>query len=444
MSKTRMDYGSGVARPKIEEKDSFELKGQFLKELRENTFSGSDNEDANEHIEKVLEIIDLFHVLNITGEYDMWRLRIEQYFQVQDYALCPVTTKEKAQKKNDVKARKLMIVEQEVKGTASSSSSSNSHNMAFVSSPISTNEVNTSYGVSTTNTSVSPVSTQVSTANTQVSTANLSDVTVYAFFACQPNGSQHVYEDLEQIHEDDIEEMDLKWKLALLSMRTRRRPRNQDSINRNQDSSRRTINVEETSSKAMVAIDGVGFYWSYMADDEVPTNMALMAFLDSKFNKSEFNLTTYKRGLAYVKEQLVFCKKNELDKLKQEKESNQLKIENFDNASKSLEKLIGSQIPDKSRKGMGFVSYNDVPPPPTGLFSPLNLDLFNSGLEEFQQPEFEGYGPKTSKNVSEDTSNEVRESPDAPMVEKLVSDDKLEKKTVFPTITKIEFVRPKQ
>ncbi|GJZ94233.1 hypothetical protein Tco_0666436 [Tanacetum coccineum] len=35
-------------------------------ELRENTFSGSDNEDANEHIEKVLEIVDLFHVPNIT------------------------------------------------------------------------------------------------------------------------------------------------------------------------------------------------------------------------------------------------------------------------------------------------------------------------------------------------------------------------------------------
>ncbi|GKD45033.1 hypothetical protein Tco_1269678, partial [Tanacetum coccineum] len=38
MSKTRMDYGSGVARPKIKEKDSFELKGQFLEELQENTF----------------------------------------------------------------------------------------------------------------------------------------------------------------------------------------------------------------------------------------------------------------------------------------------------------------------------------------------------------------------------------------------------------------------
>ncbi|GKG47473.1 hypothetical protein Tco_0506958, partial [Tanacetum coccineum] len=66
MSKARTDYGSGFARPTIEEKDSFELKGQFLKELRENTFSNSDNENANEHIEKFLEIVDLFHVPNIT------------------------------------------------------------------------------------------------------------------------------------------------------------------------------------------------------------------------------------------------------------------------------------------------------------------------------------------------------------------------------------------
>ncbi|GJY65223.1 hypothetical protein Tco_0467461 [Tanacetum coccineum] len=47
----RESYGT-----KIDNKDQFELKGQFLKELRENTFSGSDNEDANEHIKKVLEI----------------------------------------------------------------------------------------------------------------------------------------------------------------------------------------------------------------------------------------------------------------------------------------------------------------------------------------------------------------------------------------------------
>ncbi|GKG18060.1 hypothetical protein Tco_0372358, partial [Tanacetum coccineum] len=39
MSKTRADYGSGIARPKIKDEDGFQLKGQFLKELRDKTFS---------------------------------------------------------------------------------------------------------------------------------------------------------------------------------------------------------------------------------------------------------------------------------------------------------------------------------------------------------------------------------------------------------------------
>ncbi|GJZ24773.1 hypothetical protein Tco_0562232 [Tanacetum coccineum] len=149
----------------------------------------------------------------------------------------PTTAGEKLARKNELKARvwrnkpdldtmsfddlynNFKIVEQKVKGTANSSSSSSlsSQNIAFMSSPSSTNEVNISYEVNTSNIQVSPASTQVSTASTQVSTANLSDATVYAFLANQPNGSQLVHKDLEQIHEDDLEEMDLKWQLALLS-----------------------------------------------------------------------------------------------------------------------------------------------------------------------------------------------------------------------------------
>ncbi|GKC61141.1 hypothetical protein Tco_1088739 [Tanacetum coccineum] len=73
MSKTQGDYGSGVTRPKINQDAHFELKGQFLKELHDNTFSGSKQEDANEHIEKVLEIVDLFHIPNITQDQIMLR-----------------------------------------------------------------------------------------------------------------------------------------------------------------------------------------------------------------------------------------------------------------------------------------------------------------------------------------------------------------------------------
>ncbi|GJZ12668.1 putative reverse transcriptase domain-containing protein [Tanacetum coccineum] len=73
MSKTRADYGSGISWHKIDAKDNFKLKGDFLKKLRDNTFSGSDHEDTNGHIEKVLKIVDLFHIPNITQDQVMLR-----------------------------------------------------------------------------------------------------------------------------------------------------------------------------------------------------------------------------------------------------------------------------------------------------------------------------------------------------------------------------------
>nr|GEU80579.1 hypothetical protein [Tanacetum cinerariifolium] len=74
MTKTQNDYGSAISRLKFDEKAHFELKGQFLKKIRDNTFSGSDNEDANGHIEKVLEIVDLFHILEVTQDQIMLRV----------------------------------------------------------------------------------------------------------------------------------------------------------------------------------------------------------------------------------------------------------------------------------------------------------------------------------------------------------------------------------
>ncbi|GJV29115.1 hypothetical protein Tco_1385563 [Tanacetum coccineum] len=79
-----------------------------------------------------------------------------------------------------------------------------SQNVAFVSTPSSTDDVNTS------NVYVSTASSSLSTASSTDNTVRLSDATIYAFLANQPNRSQVVHEDLEQIHEDDLEEMDLK------------------------------------------------------------------------------------------------------------------------------------------------------------------------------------------------------------------------------------------
>nr|GEU72812.1 putative ribonuclease H-like domain-containing protein [Tanacetum cinerariifolium] len=228
----------------------------------------------------------------------------------------PFTTEEKAQKKNDVKARSMLLM-----------ALPNEHPLTFkqytnAKTFFEAIQARFCGNDATKKTQKTLMNTPVSTTSTHDNTANLSDATVYAFLANQPNGSQLVHEDLEQIHDDDLEEMDLKWQLALLSVRARRyfqrtgkkitingsdivgydktkvecfschkmrhfvrefrSPRNQQNMPRNQDSSRKTMNVEDTSSKAMVPIDGAGFDWSYMADDEAPTNMALMDFLDSE------------------------------------------------------------------------------------------------------------------------------------------------------------------
>ncbi|GKG09192.1 ribonuclease H-like domain-containing protein, partial [Tanacetum coccineum] len=91
--------------------------------------------------------------------------------------------------------------------------------MAFVSSSnnntSSSNEaVNVAHGVTT-------ASTQVNTAySTNID--NLSDAVIYSFFASQPNNPQLAHEDLQQIHPYDIEEIDLRWQMAMLTIRARR------------------------------------------------------------------------------------------------------------------------------------------------------------------------------------------------------------------------------
>ncbi|GJS88165.1 hypothetical protein Tco_0770801 [Tanacetum coccineum] len=198
----------------------------------------------------------------------------------------------------------------------------------------------------------------------------------------------------------------------------------------------------------------MAFSDSKVYNDKTCSNTCLKSFetlktqydnLRIEFNKYEFDLANYKRGLASIEEQLFFYKKNEvmftdqivvlkrdasfneseiialkiqIEKLKKDKEDNLIKIDNYENASKSLDKLIGSQLTDNNRKGVG---YNAVPPPPTGLFAPPTIDLSSSGLKEFKQPEFEGYGPKANKSVSVYATKEIEKTFDALIIEDWIS-----------------------
>ncbi|GJX50395.1 putative ribonuclease H-like domain-containing protein [Tanacetum coccineum] len=196
----------------------------------------------------------------------------------------------------------LKVYEPEVKGMSSSSSST--QNMAFVSSSNNNNSstngaVSTAQAVNTAN-GVSAANTQVNASNID----NLSDAVICAFLASQPNNPQLAHEDLQQIHPDDLEEMDLRWQMAMLTMRARRflkntgrkltingnesvgfdkskvecynchkkghfarecrAPRNQDY--KNKESTRRTVPVETSTFTALVSCDGLGGYdWSDQA-----------------------------------------------------------------------------------------------------------------------------------------------------------------------------------
>nr|GEX12008.1 hypothetical protein [Tanacetum cinerariifolium] len=93
----------------------------------------------------------------------------------------------------------------------------NSQNMAFISSAkhSSGNEDVYTASVSTASTNASPTSANIGA-------ASISQETACAYIASQSNGSQIKFKDINQIDEDDMEEIDIKWNMALLSMRADR------------------------------------------------------------------------------------------------------------------------------------------------------------------------------------------------------------------------------
>ncbi|GKF60376.1 putative ribonuclease H-like domain-containing protein, partial [Tanacetum coccineum] len=147
---------------------------------------------------------------------------------------------------------------------------------------------------------------------TAPSTSSTNDVNTakhaYEVSTISPNVNTASPQDLEQIHEDDLEAMDLKWQLSLLSMRAKRyfqrpgkkifinandtvgydksnvecfnyhkmghfakecrAPRNKEGQFKYQDNTRKQGNNKDTSSKAILAIDGVGFDWSDMVEEQ--------------------------------------------------------------------------------------------------------------------------------------------------------------------------------
>ncbi|GKD30818.1 ribonuclease H-like domain-containing protein [Tanacetum coccineum] len=106
----------------------------------------------------------------------------------------------------------LRAFESDVKG--SDRSSTGAQNVAFVSSKStnSTNNVSTAYSAFTSSDYNS----------NRENSSSYADEVMHSFFATQSNGQQFDHEDLEQIDEFDLEAMDLKWQVAMISMRLKK------------------------------------------------------------------------------------------------------------------------------------------------------------------------------------------------------------------------------
>nr|GEU50508.1 retrovirus-related Pol polyprotein from transposon TNT 1-94 [Tanacetum cinerariifolium] len=240
---------------------------------------------------------------------------------------------------------------------------------------------------------------EISTASTQVNVAystnidNLSDAFICAFFSSQPNSYQLVHEDLQQIRLGDMEEMNLRWQMAMLTMRARRFLKNTER--------KLTVNGNET----------IGFDKSKSDQAKERPNYALMAFSSSSSNSKVSNDS--------------ICSKSCLETVKLLKSQND------------------QLIKDLKKSELMVLGYN------IGHFMPPTPDLSFTGLDEFvNEPVVENYKAMSSK----EELKVGRKYDDAPSIEEWVSDDeeedmsqpKIEKKIVRPSIVKIEFVKSKQ
>nr|GEW59095.1 reverse transcriptase domain-containing protein [Tanacetum cinerariifolium] len=267
---------------------------------------------------------------------------------------------------------------------------------------------------------------------------SLSNAVIFSFFASQSTSPQLDNKDLKQINVDDLEEINLRWQMAMLTMRAKRflqktgknlgdnrattigfdmskvecynchRKGHFTQECRSPKDTRRTgaaelqrrhVPVETSTSNALVSqCDGIGSYdWSYQAEEE-PTNFALMAIPSSSSSDNKDNIIVLKNEVE-AREYFIITLKQKLKQAEIERDDLKLKFEKFQSSSKSLTELIASQTNNKH--GLGYLSseddsesvsltcssdrlspsggYHDVPPPIIGNFMPPKPDLvFNT------------------------------------------------------------------
>nr|GEW60101.1 hypothetical protein [Tanacetum cinerariifolium] len=275
-----------------------------------------------------------------------------------------------------------------------------------------------------------------------------------------------------KIHPDDLKKINLRWQMVMLTMRAKRflkntgrkfsmngnetigfdkskvecynchkrghfarecrAPRSQDTKH---NESTRTVLVETPTLAALVSCDRLGGYdWRDQAEKGLESVEARL--LVYKKNKSvyEEDINVLKCEIHLIEVAITELRRK-LELVQKQKDEIQLTVENFENSSKNLSKLIDCQIVDKSKIGLG---YNVVPPPYTENFLPSKPDL--SGLEEFVNDPIVTEPTVKKPAVETSEAKVVRKNFGPPLIEDWISDSedeteskpKIEKKTVKP------------
>nr|GEY60264.1 hypothetical protein [Tanacetum cinerariifolium] len=245
---------------------------------------------------------------------------------------------------------------------------------------------------------------------------------IYSFFSSQSTSSQLDNKDLKQIDVDDLEEMDLRWQMAMLTMRARRKGHFARECRSPKDQrrpgtakpQRRTVPVETSTSNALVSqCDGTGSYdWIYQAEEE-PANFALMAF-------SSISSSDNKTGLESVEARLLVYKQNESvfeENIKMLNIEAMFNYENYYSSNSDCKSWPPSNLYDRF---IPSVVYHAVPPPYTGTFMPPKPDLvFHT--TPFAETEHLAFNVQVSP-TNPDQALSPSHRPSAPIIEDLISD----------------------